>query len=72
MKKLKIIWTFDSCECDDCGWSYADGFKAYLDGELLDEFVPHAACFDGDTINESEALVRILAKLDIELEYESE
>lgn len=70
MKHLKIIWTSDTSDnCETCGVSYAEGFQAYLDGRLIDEFVPAAACYDGVSITQDDAMMRILAKLDIELEF---
>lgn len=73
MKKLKIIWTSDtSGYCETCGVSYAEGFRAYLDGELFDEFEPHAACYDGDSIDQERSFVRILEKLGYEVEVDYE
>lgn len=73
MKKLKIIWTSDtSSDCETCGTSYAEGFKAFINDELLDEFEPHAACFGGDSCTEEEAYRRILEKLGYRLEVDYE
>lgn len=71
MKKLKIIWMQDCTHCETCGYSFAEGFKTYLDGELIDEFVPHAACYDGDSISEEETYIRLFKKLGFELEWEN-
>lgn len=72
MKNLKIIWTGDSHYCEDCGYSYAHGFKAYLDGELIDEFVPSAYCYDSDDISEEAVYKRLLEKLGFNVELEDE
>lgn len=68
MRKLKIEWLHDETDCETCGASYAQGFRAYLDGELIDEFVPHAACYDGDSIEPDDVWVRLFKHFDIEVE----
>ena len=72
MRKLKVIWTSDVCECETCGASYADGFKAYLDDELIDEFVPHAACYDGDNIDRDDVWMRLFKHFGVEVETDYE
>ncbi len=44
------------------------GYRAYLTGKLISEFEPVAACFDGDSIEESEAYSAIFKALGYELE----
>lgn len=66
MKKLEIIRLTDSCECETCGTSYADGYSAYLDGDLLCEVLPAAHCFDGTSVDDEEMYQQIFAKLGYE------
>lgn len=72
MRKLRIVWLEDSRDCEICGGSYANGFRAYLDGELIDEFEPFASCFDGQTIEGEEVWSRLFKHFDIELETDYE
>ena len=67
MKKLEITRLTDSHECEICGTSWADGYQACLDGELLCEVIPAAHCFDGTSVTEEEMYAQIFAKLGYEL-----
>ena len=70
MRKLKIEWLHHATYCETCGSSYAQGFRAYLDGELIDEFVPHAACYDGDSIESDDVWIRLFKHFEIEVEMD--
>jgi len=56
MSQIKIIQTEDSYECDDCGWSHAEGGRVYIDDVLIFEFQPSAYCYDSDEISVEELL----------------
>lgn len=72
MQKLKVIWLHDSRDCETCGCSYAQGFRAFLDGELIDEFEPWASCSGTFTIEGDDTWIRLFKHFGIEVETEYE
>lgn len=69
MQKLTIEWLTDSYECDTCGYEYAEGFVAHVDGEFLCEFIPSAYCRGCTHIDRDAAYEMIINKLGYEVEY---
>lgn len=60
---LEITWLQDDYDCEDCGFSSAEGASVTLDGKdflLLD---PLAHCFGGASWDEAEVYKAILEKL---------
>lgn len=72
MSHIRIAKITDSCECDDCGFSYADGARIYIDDELCAELIPAAACFDGVDFDDDEVYREVLKALDLNVVYSSE
>ena len=68
--KLKITRLYDEHDCETCGPSYADGYRATVNGEFLCEFVPFAHCYDGRSVTEQEMYGQILTALGYEVENE--
>ena len=70
--KLKITRLYDDHDCEDCGPSYADGYRATVNGKFLCEFIPVAACFAGRSVTEQEMYEQILTALGYEVENEDQ
>lgn len=68
MKKLEIIRLTDENECESCGTSWAYGYRAFVDGELLCEVIPSASCFDSISVDDCEIYTQIIHKLGYEVE----
>lgn len=66
-QNIKIIWLSGIHDCETCGWTWATGYKAFLNGELIKEFIPHTDCLGGDDIDEVEAYKQILEALGFEV-----
>lgn len=66
--KIRIEQLFDETDCETCGVSYATGFIVYLDDEKFLEFLPLAACYDGDSFELDYVYGQILAKLGYDVE----
>jgi hypothetical protein len=61
--KIEITTDSDSCECDCCGMSYADGGEVTIDGELVLSRPASASCVGSESWTEGELLVMALKKL---------
>ena len=70
--KLKIEWSHDEYECDDCGTSWATGATAYLDGVKIVDKQASAHCYGGSGSDSELAgiLAIALEKLGVEIEDE--
>lgn len=66
--ELKIQWLSDEYDCDDCGCSYAEGARVFLNEVSVLELLPVAHCFGGKSWTESEVYKQILEKLGITVE----
>lgn len=60
---IRIETARDTSECDCCGTCYAEGGTVTIDGVLVLDRPPAAACYDGESYSESELLVMALAKM---------
>ncbi len=68
MSKITIEWLSDVHDCETCGASYAGGAVVRVDGEVVIDLKPHAACFDGNDWSEEEIYRRIFAHFGHELD----
>ena len=66
----KIEYIEDSYECDDCGTSFASGYKIYKNGELVINKTPVAVCYGGADYDIGEAPFDILKLEGIDVETE--
>ena len=66
--KIKIDWLHDSMDCETCGLSYAEGAQVFIDGALVLDLKPAAACFDGAHFAQDDVYNRLLAHLGHEVE----
>lgn len=69
---ILIERTTDSCECETCGYSYADGANVYFEGVKEIVLHPVAACFDGSEYDDEDIAKAILDKLGSRLVYSTE
>ena len=63
MSHIRIERLEDINECDDCGTSYAYGYRVYQDGKVIVNLEPVAACFDGTRYDEEDCQKAILEAL---------
>lgn len=63
MSRVEIEWLGDSYDCETCGYSYAEGARITIDGQVSLELVPRAHCFGGDNYSERDVFERILGQL---------
>lgn len=66
-KEIKITWLEDDRECDDCGWSWAQGAVVEVDGVEILDLQPHAHCYNGDHWDKDVVFFMILEKLGYEV-----
>ncbi len=60
MAKIEIEWLHDTCECDTCGVTFADGARVKIDGKEMFDLLPAASCFGGQNFNTDEVYAKIL------------
>lgn len=63
MSVIKIEWTYDECDCETCGMSWADGAIVTIDGKQVGDFTPFASCFDGTSFTKEFIYASILREL---------
>ena len=66
MADVYIEWLTDSCECETCGTSYADGAVVSIkfpNAIKVINLEPVAHCFDGDDYSVEKIYKRILDEL---------
>lgn len=68
MAEIKIEWLQDSGECEDCGPSYAEGARVFVDGALALDLRPVARCYDGLAWSREEVFAALLERLGHRLE----
>lgn len=66
--KLEIEWLYDHHECDQCGWSAAEGAIVRLDNKVILELMPKAACYSSDTWDAEEIYVTLLEAFGFDVE----
>ena len=66
MKTIKITRTYDEHDCDDCGYSTAEGAKIYINGRKVLDLKPVAHCYEGKTYSDIDILKAVLEYLDFE------
>lgn len=67
--KIKIKWLCDDYDCDDCGYSSAEGaLVTFEDGRKL-HLEPVAHCYGGQSWSTEAVYAEILKELGHELEY---
>lgn len=66
--KIKIEWLSDSCDCETCGSSWAEGAIVYIDGQEIFTLEPHASCYDGSSWTQAEVYYQILKGLGYTIE----
>lgn len=72
MAKIRIERLRDDHDCEDCGWSVAEGANVFFDGELALTLKPFAHCFDGTNYEDHEIFAAILEKLGHSLVYSTD
>lgn len=70
MAKIKIETTCDEYDCEDCGFSWAEGYTVYIDSEKVLELTPVAHCYAGQHYTLEEVMIEIFKLLGHELEIE--
>lgn len=65
-KQISIERLWDSCECETCGTSYADGYRIFFDEEIVAEFEPLAHCYNDSSCQEGDEFKKIFELLGIE------
>ena len=60
MGSIRIEWLFDNNECEQCGGSYAEGARVWLDDELILNLQPTASCYDSEWDWEKIEVFRLL------------
>jgi hypothetical protein len=65
LNTVNIEWLSDSTDCDQAGCSggYSTGAIVKLDGTIILELIPVAACFGGDSWDREDVWAMILEKL---------
>lgn len=58
--RIRIETMTDEHECEDCGTSYAEGGRVYIDDELVLERIPSAYCYDAPSFSETDLLLMAL------------
>lgn len=69
--KIEIEWISDSTDCETCGGSYAEGAVVKIDGEVVIDMTPCAACYDGTSFTSEEVYKALLTHLGHEVEESS-
>lgn len=72
MKTIKIVRTYDEYDCDDCGYSTAEGAKIYLNNKKVLDLKPVAHCYGGMTYNDEDILKAVLEYLGYNVEVTNE
>lgn len=67
--RLEFEWLTDECECDTCGYGYAEGANVTLNGEVILSLKPVASCYGGDDYSPQEVFVRVLEKLGYDVDF---
>ena len=65
--KIRIETLQDEHECEDCGLSFAEGGRVFIDDELVLERQPGAYCYGAPSFSASDLLVMALAKMGHEI-----
>lgn len=68
MATIKIVRAYDEHDCDDCGYSTAEGANIYIDGKKVLDLKPIAHCYDGTSYSDMDILKEVLAYLDYKVE----
>lgn len=68
--KIRIDWLTDTCDCDTCGPSYAEGAVVYFDDVEVLKFRPSAHCFDGENYSREYVYQAIIKHLEPEAEFD--
>lgn len=66
--KLEIEWLYDHHECDQCGWSAAEGVVVRMDNKVILELIPKAACYSSDTWDAEEVYITLLEAFGFDVE----
>lgn len=64
----KIIRLEDSSECEDCGTTYAWGYRIEKDGEIVIDKQPYAYCCGSDDYDSDQAYKDLLELCGIKFE----
>lgn len=70
METIIIEHLEDTHECDTCGISYADGYRATCNGEVIDEFTPVAHCYQPMHIELEDFLIDVMETLGYKVELQ--
>lgn len=69
--KIRIERLMDEHNCDDCGYSYAEGATIFIDDEFAFELTPFAHCFNDESYDDSKIFKAILEYFGHELNENS-
>lgn len=72
MSKYRIVWLYDSHDCETCGWSGESGYIIFKGDVIVVDKKPIAHCFDSVGHNPDEAFLDILKLEGIEVEQEEQ
>lgn len=70
MSKYRIVWLYDSHDCETCGWSGESGYIIYKGDDVVVKKKPIVHCFSSVGYNADEAFIDILNLEGIEVEQE--
>ncbi len=68
MAKIEIEWLSDSVDCETCGGNWAEGAIVKVDGEVVLDLSPAAACCSAVSYSETEVWTKVLEHLGHEVE----
>jgi hypothetical protein len=65
LSKYKIVRLSDSCECETCGTSWAEGYVIYQGDEIVIDKTPLASCYGGKDYYDQEPYKDIIELLGV-------
>lgn len=71
-KNIEIEWLSDERDCETCGASWAEGAVVRLNGEVVLDLSPVAACFDETSYSPEVVFGQILAMLGYSVSHTGE
>lgn len=70
MSAIQIKWLIDTHDaCETCGWSWTEGARVTIDGEVALDLTPSAHCFGGTHYDPQDVYDRILQRLGHTVEH---
>ena len=69
MSKIVVTELQDSHECETCGTSYATGYSITVDGRVMVDLQPVAACYDANHYTLADALMELVEQYGHTVEF---